>query len=85
MTLNRILWNSLIAPTVITIAISGCTQKTPNTQDLIAQSSKNTQLFRTFTTQSDSGYSVAYSPEISGVNNPNGVILASECWCKKYH
>ncbi|MBD2471531.1 WD40 repeat domain-containing protein [Nostoc sp. FACHB-145] len=71
MTLNRILWNSLIAPTVITIAISGCTQETPNTQDLIAQSPKDSQLVRTLSTQSDSGYSVAYSP------SPVGTILAS--------
>ncbi|OUL18312.1 hypothetical protein BV372_34300 [Nostoc sp. T09] len=77
MTLNRILWNYLIAPTVITIAVSGCTTETPDTQDLIAQSPKNSQLLRTLSTQSDSGYSVAYSPEISGANSPVGVIIAS--------
>ncbi|MEJ6487517.1 WD40 repeat domain-containing protein [Nostoc punctiforme UO1] len=77
MTLNRILWNYLIAPTVITVAVSGCTTEIPNIQDLIAQSSKNSQLQRTLSTQSDSGYSVAYSPEISGANSPVGIILAS--------
>ncbi|QLE45108.1 WD40 repeat domain-containing protein (plasmid) [Nostoc sp. C052] len=71
MTLNRIWWNYLIAPTVITIAVSGCTTQTPNTQDLIAQSPKNNHLVRTLSTQSDSGYSVAYSP------SPVGIILAS--------
>ncbi|ABA24807.1 WD-40 repeat-containing protein (plasmid) [Trichormus variabilis ATCC 29413] len=71
MTLNRILWNYLIAPTVITIAVCGCTTQTPNTQDLIAQSPKDSQLVRTLSARSDSGYSVAYSP--SSV----GTILAS--------
>ncbi|MCC5640422.1 WD40 repeat domain-containing protein [Nostoc sp. CHAB 5844] len=71
MTLNRILWNYLIAPTVITIAVSGCTTQTPKTQDLIAQSPKNSHPLRTLSTQSDSGYRVAYSP------NPVGIILAS--------
>src|SRR5690348_12354307 len=71
MTLNRIFWNYLIAPTVITIAVSGCTTQTPSTKDLIAQSSKDSHLVRTLSTQSDSGYSVAYSP------SPVGIILAS--------
>lgn len=71
MTLNRILWNYLIVPTVITIAVSGCITQTPKTQDLIAQSPKNNHLVRTLSTQSDSGYSVAYSP------SPVGIILAS--------
>ncbi|MBG1268388.1 NUDIX domain-containing protein [Nostoc sp. WHI] len=31
--------------------VSGCTTKNPNTQDLIAQSSKDSQLVRAFTTQ----------------------------------
>ncbi|MFN6442059.1 MAG: WD40 repeat domain-containing protein [Nostoc sp. DedSLP01] len=77
MTLNRILWNYLTATTVITIAVSGCTTQTPSTQDLIAQSPKDNHLVRTLSTQSDSGYWVAYSPEISAVNSPVGVILAS--------
>ncbi|MBD2255107.1 WD40 repeat domain-containing protein [Nostoc parmelioides] len=71
MTLNRIWWNYLIAPTVITIAVSGCTTQTPNIQDLIAKSPKDSHLVRTLSTQSDSGYSVAYSPV------PVGTILAS--------
>ncbi|MBD2683621.1 MULTISPECIES: WD40 repeat domain-containing protein [Nostoc] len=71
MALNRILWNYLIALIVITIPASGCTTQTPSTQDLIAQSQKNSHLVRTLSIQSDSGYSVAYSP--SSV----GIILAS--------
>lgn len=71
MTLNRIWWNYLIAPTVITIAVSGCVTEPSNTQDLIAQSPKDSHLVRTLSTQSDSGYSVAYSP------SPVGIILAS--------
>ena len=79
MALNQICWNSLTASTlaVVTIAVSGCTTLTSDTQDFITQSSENSQLLRTLSTQSDSGYSVAYSPKISQVNSPVGVTLAS--------
>ncbi|WP_334747473.1 WD40 repeat domain-containing protein [Nostoc sp.] len=63
--------------TVLTIAVSGCTPLTSDTQDLITQSSENSQVLRTLSTQSDSGYSVAYSPKISQVNSPIGATLAS--------
>ncbi|WP_414755247.1 WD40 repeat domain-containing protein [Anabaena sp. CCY 9910] len=71
MTLNRILWTYLITPTVITIAVCGCVAEPPNIQHIIAQSPKDSHLVRTLSTQSDSGYSVAYSP------SPVGIILAS--------
>ncbi|MDZ7960667.1 MAG: WD40 repeat domain-containing protein [Aulosira sp. DedQUE10] len=62
--------------TVVTTAVSGCTTFT-KTQDLITQSSQNSQPLRKLSTDSDSGYSVAYSPEVSRANNLIGSTLAS--------
>ena len=63
--------------TVVAMALSSCTALTPGTQDLITQSPQNSQLLRTLSTMSDSGYSVAYSPGISKANSAVGEILAS--------
>ncbi len=63
--------------TLVTTAVSGCTVFTSKTQDLITQSSPNNQLLRKLSTESDSGYAVAYSPEISRANNPVVSVLAS--------
>lgn len=79
MNLNHISWSSLTASTLTVAigAVSGCTTWNPDTQDLITQSPKNSQLIRTLSTQADSGYSVAYSPEIPQANSAVGTILAS--------
>ncbi|BAY11434.1 WD40 repeat domain-containing protein [Calothrix sp. NIES-2098] len=79
MTLNHIPWKAItvLTLTVVTTAVCGCNTFTSKTQDLITQSSQNSQLLRKLSTDSDSGYSVAYSPEVSRANNPVGSTLAS--------
>ncbi|MBD2342116.1 WD40 repeat domain-containing protein [Calothrix sp. FACHB-156] len=79
MTLNPIIWKALTALilTLVTTAVSGCTAYTSRTQDLTNQSSSNSQPIRKLSTESDSGYSVAYSPEVFRAKNPVGSVLAS--------
>jgi hypothetical protein len=79
MNLNQIPWKALTALTltIVTTAVSGCTAFTSKTQDLITQSSPNNQPLRKLSTESDSGYAVAYSPEVFKANNPVVCVLAS--------
>ncbi|BAY20663.1 WD-repeat protein [Calothrix sp. NIES-2100] len=81
MTLKQIPWKALTVwtLTIVTTAVSGCTAFTYRNQDSISQSSPNSQPLRQLSTESDSGYSVAYSPEVSRANNPVGsaLLLAS--------
>ncbi|OUL29171.1 WD40 repeat domain-containing protein [Nostoc sp. 106C] len=79
MTLNQIPWKALTVwtLTVVITAVSGCTALTTKDQGLITQSSQNSQPLRKLSTGSDSGYSVAYSTELSRVNNPVASTLAS--------
>ncbi|BAY31968.1 WD-repeat protein [Nostoc carneum NIES-2107] len=79
MTLNQIPGKALTIWTLIlvTTAVSGCTAFTSRIQEISTQSSPNSQPLRKLSTESDSGYSVAYSPEVSRAKNPVGFVLAS--------
>ncbi|BAY60488.1 WD-repeat protein [Calothrix brevissima NIES-22] len=68
--------------TLVTTTVCGCTTLTAKFQDSVSQSSQNSQPLRKLSTESDSGYSVAYSPEVVKANNPDASTLLASAGTK---